>query len=113
MSSHAQGLRAWLLQRLSAVYMVFYLLAAVVILSRSAPLDYTTWLGLFHAPLSNILTILFILLLLGHAWVGLRDILVDYVHYLPARFILMVAITVLQLGLAIWSCMALFSVVRL
>ena len=113
MSSHAQGLSAWLLQRLSAVYMVFYLLAAVIIIYRNVPLDYTSWLGLFHQPLPNILTILFILLLLGHAWVGIRDILVDYVHYLPARFILMVAVTVLQLGLAIWSCMALFSVVRL
>jgi len=113
MSWRAQGLRAWLLQRLSAVYMILYLVAAIILLSINLPLDYTTWVGLFRPPLYNIFTILFIFLLLAHAWVGVRDIFVDYVHHLPTRFILMVLVSTLQVSLALWIFMALFSVVQL
>jgi len=113
MSWGAQGLRIWLLQRLSAAYMVFYLLAAMLLIYLNSPLDYTIWVGLFRPPVHNIFTILFIFLLLAHAWVGVRDIMLDYIQHLPTRFVLMVAVSVLQVSLAIWAFMALFSVVQL
>lgn len=113
MSLRAQGLRAWLLQRLSAVYMAVYISVAFVWLSMNAPLDFPDWQAVFAQPLINIFTQLFIFLLLAHAWVGVRDIFVDYVHHMLTRFVLLTLISVLQVMLAIWVFMALYSVVQL
>lgn len=113
MSWRAQGLRAWLLQRLSAVYMAGYLIVALVWSVLNAPMDFPAWQATFASPLINIFTLLFVFLLLAHAWVGVRDILVDYVHHMPSRFILLVLVSGLQIVLAIWVFMALYSVVRL
>lgn len=113
MSPRAQGLRAWLLQRLSAVYMAVYMIVAIVWVYLNAPLDFLTWQAVFALPLVNIFTQLFIFLLLAHAWVGVRDIFVDYVHHLPSRFVLLILISLLQVMLAIWASMALYSVVQL
>ncbi len=113
MSPRAQGLRTWLLQRLSAVYMIAYTIMAIVWLSLNAPFDFVAWQAIFAPPLFNIFTLLFVFLLLAHAWVGVRDIFVDYVHHLPTRFVLMTLISTMQIMLAIWVFMALFSVVQL
>jgi len=113
MSLRAQGLRTWLLQRLSAVYMAIYSLVAISWLSINPPLDFPTWQAVFAHPLTNMFTQLFIFLLLAHAWVGVRDIFVDYVHHAPTRFILLLLVSTMQLMLAIWSFMALYSVVQL
>ena len=113
MGHRAQGLRTWLLQRLSAVYMAIYTLVAIIWLYSHAPLDYASWQALFAHPLTNIFTQLFIYLLLAHAWVGVRDIFVDYVHPVSIRFILLIGITLLQVVLAIWVFMTFYSVVRL
>ncbi len=113
MSWRAQGLRSWLLQRLSAAYMAVFVIVAITWLATHAPVDFASWRALFAQPLINIFTQLFIFVLLAHAWVGVRDIFVDYVHHLPTRFILMVLVTTMQVVLAIWVFMALFSVVQL
>ena len=113
MSPRAQGLRAWLLQRLSAVYMAIYTLIAIVWLFQNAPLDFPMWQAVFAQPLINIFTQLFIFLLLAHAWVGVRDIFVDYIHHMASRFVLLILISLLQVMLAIWASMTLYSVVQL
>lgn len=113
MGHRAQGLRAWLLQRLSAVYMAVYLVVAFGWLLTNKPIDFTHWQALFANPLVNILSQLFIYLLLAHAWIGVRDIFVDYVQHTPTRFVLLVAMSLLQAILAIWVFMAFYAVVQL
>lgn len=113
MSQRPQGMRAWLLQRLSAVYMALYVIVALFWVLQNTPLDFAAWQALFAQPLINIFTLLFIFLLLAHAWIGVRDIFVDYIHHLPSRFILLVLVSTLQIMLAIWVFMVLFSVVQL
>ena len=113
MSSHVQGLRSWLLQRLSAVYIAVYIIVAMIALYLQGTPDFTRWQAIFAQPLINIATLLFIFLLLIHAWVGIRDIFVDYVHHIPTRFVLMTLISTMQIMLAIWAFMALYSVVQL
>lgn len=113
MSWRAQGMRTWLMQRLTAVYMLLYLLGLAYLLSRQMPLDYARWRDLFVHPFTNIATGLFFYALLYHAWVGIRDILIDYVRWSPLRFLLWVLITLALVGLGIWVTMILYSVVEL
>lgn len=74
------GLRAWLAQRLSAVYLAFfasYLIGHFIFFS---PLTYNEWLAWLHSPVITLGGGLFFIALLLHAWIGVRDVILDYAH---------------------------------
>lgn len=97
------GLRGWLVQRISAVVMAVYTILLIAILFSQPRLDYATWTGVFQNQWIRLATLLFLLSLLLHAWVGMRDILMDYIHHTGARLTLEI-LTVLALTLyALWS----------
>jgi succinate dehydrogenase / fumarate reductase membrane anchor subunit len=73
------GLRDWLAQRITAAIMALYtVIAAVLILSKS-PFTHASLKELFSLGWVRIATLLFAASLAWHAWVGMRDILMDYV----------------------------------
>lgn len=73
------GLGAWLLQRLTAVVMAAYTLFMLALLLRYPPVTWFDWKVLFSDAFVRLATMLFFLALLYHAWVGVRDIIMDYV----------------------------------
>jgi succinate dehydrogenase / fumarate reductase membrane anchor subunit len=77
-SHHLSGLAAWLVQRLSAVYMGLFVVAVVILFATSPAYDYAGWVALLSQPLVAVVTTMFFLALLLHAWVGLRDVILDY-----------------------------------
>lgn len=83
MTRYLSGLPAWLIQRLSALYMLFYLLAAAGLSVLVTPLDYERWRALFTGGWVAAPTGLFFLALLLHAWVGVRDVILDYLGFSP------------------------------
>lgn len=97
------GLRGWLAQRISAVVMAVYTIVLVVALAAIRPADYATWKTLFGHGLMRVATLLFIASVLLHAWVGMRDILMDYVKPTGLRLALHVAVIVLLVGYAGWA----------
>jgi len=111
MSWRAQGMRTWILQRLTAVYMLLYLLVFAVLVFRQPTHDFASWHSLFVHPVVNIATVLFFYALLFHAWVGIRDILIDYVHVSSIRFFLWIVVNLTIIAMAIWISMILYSVV--
>lgn len=111
MSWRAQGMRTWIMQRLTAVYMLVYLLMFLGYLTKIGTMDFVTWRTFFVHPFTNIATGFFFFSLLYHAWVGLRDILIDYVHWGPLRFVMWVVITAGVSALGVWTIMILTSVV--
>jgi succinate dehydrogenase / fumarate reductase membrane anchor subunit len=103
MSRHAHGLKAWLAQRVSAVYLTIYLLVIMVMrLGCDQPLTYTVWNDWLKSSVMSIFTTLFFFALLLHAWVGIRDILMDYVHPFVIRFSLLIFIAVFLMIEALW-----------
>lgn len=77
MSRRASGLQAWAVQRLSALYLAgftIYLIATVVL---NPPADAAIWQREVHG---SIVWLLFVLALCWHAWIGIRDVIIDYVH---------------------------------
>ncbi|VAX14449.1 hypothetical protein MNBD_GAMMA24-2288 [hydrothermal vent metagenome] len=113
MSIRAQGMRAWLLQRLSGAYIGLYLLAALFIINRGPVLDYTRWHHLLSKPIVSIASLLFFFFILIHAWVGIRDVLLDYVQLTALRFSILIVLALGLLTMGIWVSMILFSVVQL
>ena len=103
------GLRSWLLQRVSAVLMALYALFLAGWVLFNSPVGYDAWSRLFASDIMRSFTLLALLALFVHAWVGVRDIVMDYVKPAGVRLAIHVAV-ILALGLyAIWSVQILWG----
>ena len=103
------GLGDWLLQRLTAVVMAIYTVAALAAIVWCAPASHADWRAMFSGAFFRPFTMLFLVALLYHAWVGMRDILMDYVHPTGIRLALQSAVAVVLLLYLIWSASILWS----
>ncbi|HEX9181980.1 MAG TPA: succinate dehydrogenase, hydrophobic membrane anchor protein [Burkholderiales bacterium] len=88
------GLRDWLAQRITAVIMAVYTVILVVVLVNGTPITYPVWRDLFQQGWMRVATLLFAASLAWHAWVGVRDILMDYVQPVGVRLTLQVLVLV-------------------
>jgi succinate dehydrogenase / fumarate reductase membrane anchor subunit len=79
------GLRAWLVQRMSAVYMLLFIVYLLAHFMVDPPRSYLAWHSWIMSPGVSIAAFVFFAALLAHAWVGLRDVMMDYVHPLAVR----------------------------
>ena len=96
------GLKDWLAQRLTAVAMVIYTLVLLGIAGYYDGLDYALWQMLFANGAFRVATLLFGLALFWHAWIGMRDIWMDYIKPTALRLTLEMLTVVVLLGYAGW-----------
>lgn len=103
------GLRDWLVQRITAVVMAAYTLFFAAYLSLQPPVDYDIWSALFANNVVRSFTLLFLLCLFYHAWIGIRDIVMDYVKPAGVRLVLHVVVILALVLYTIWSVQILWS----
>jgi succinate dehydrogenase membrane anchor subunit len=72
------GLKDWLLQRLTALVMAAFTLLVLAIALWNGGIDYALWKALFANGAWKLAAFLFMVALLYHAWIGARDIYMDY-----------------------------------
>mgnify|MGYP000343349145 CR=1 FL=1 len=104
------GLSAWLIQRLSALYLGAFTVYALVRLAMVDSWSHEAWNDWLAAPLNAVTLWLAALALLLHAWVGGRDVLLDYVHPLGLRLAMLTVLAGWLLGSGIWFTAALLEV---
>ena len=75
------GLGSWLAQRITAVIMAIYTVILLFVFMSRRPVDYGAWRALFGHGWMRVATLLFAVSLGWHAWVGMRDIFMDYVKH--------------------------------
>jgi succinate dehydrogenase / fumarate reductase membrane anchor subunit len=97
------GTRDWLAQRITAVIMAAYTIIILVLIVGKLPVTYETWKAFFSQGWMRIATLLFALSLAWHAWVGVRDILMDYVKHDGLRLGLHVLTVLLLAGYVSWA----------
>ncbi|MBX6393111.1 MAG: succinate dehydrogenase, hydrophobic membrane anchor protein [Burkholderiales bacterium] len=97
------GTSQWLRQRLSALIMAVYTVLAVAVLLVARPSTHEDWKALFEPGWVRVITLLFFISLCYHAWVGMRDILMDYVKPTGLRLLLYTAVIVSLAGYAVWA----------
>jgi succinate dehydrogenase / fumarate reductase membrane anchor subunit len=103
------GMRDWLSQRVTACLMaLFTLLLLAQVLFSSGPLGYDTWAGIFSSQWMKVLTFVVLLSLGWHAWVGMRDIWMDYVKPAAIRLVLQVFTIVWLVGCMGWAVQVLW-----
>ena len=80
LGSARDGLREWRLQRLTAIALIPLGLYFAASISSRAKSDRMTAAGWLASPVPALLVTLFVLAALAHALIGLRSVLLDYVH---------------------------------
>ena len=97
------GVRDWLLQRLTAVVMVLYTVGFAICLVWHKPATHGDWKAIFSGGFVRLATLFFFLALLYHAWVGMRDIVMDYVKPTGIRLALQAVIGGVLILYLIWA----------
>ena len=97
------GLRDWLAQRVTgAIIAVYVMLLGASWLTLSRPLTYQAWKHLFAQGWMRVATLLFAASLAWHAWVGMRDILMDYIRPVGLRLGLQIVVLLTVLAYLGW-----------
>lgn len=74
------GLSDWLVQRVSAVILAaYFIFMGVYLLRNGSNLDYQQWVALHQGLVMRVFSLLAILALAAHAWIGLWAVLTDYI----------------------------------
>jgi succinate dehydrogenase / fumarate reductase, membrane anchor subunit len=97
------GLADWLAQRVTAVVMIFYTLFVLAVVLWHGTLDHHQFVHLFESAIFRIATFLFMAALAWHAWVGMRNISMDYVKPLAIRLTLQAAIVAALVAYLGWT----------
>ena len=103
------GLKDWLAQRVTALVMAVYIIAFVGILLVCPPREQEQWRALFGNQVMRIATLFFFVSLFWHAWIGMRDILMDYVKPTGVRLGLEVVVLLVLVGYSVWAVQILWS----
>ncbi len=102
------GMRDWLSQRVTAGLMALFTIVLLVQVLFGGPLGYDRWAAIFSAQWMKVLTFVVIVALGWHAWVGLRDIWMDYVKPVGTRLVLQVFTIVWLVGCTGWAVQVLW-----
>jgi succinate dehydrogenase / fumarate reductase, membrane anchor subunit len=104
------GVGNFLLQRLTALILVVFVAILAVRLFAAGTLDYIAWARIFVPVWMKVLTLVAMLALLYHAWIGVKDIWMDYVKPVWVRLTLQTLTALWLLACAVWSVQILWRV---
>lgn len=105
-----QGLTDWLIQRVSAIVMAIYSIGLIAFFMTHSGLTFSDWHDLFTHMWMKIATLLFLLSLLFHAWVGMWTIFTDYVKPFVLRLVLHVIVLLALVAFFFEGAMILWSI---
>jgi succinate dehydrogenase / fumarate reductase membrane anchor subunit len=99
----------FLAQRVSAVVMAAYTIVLLAIVLWNGGLEYETWNRLLASNPFRLLSFVFMVALLYHAWVGVRDIYMDYIKPVGVRLVLQVLSIMLLFAYLGWTVQLLWG----
>ena len=103
------GIQDWLVLRASAIIIVLYVLYLVGFIATTE-ITYEVWRGFFSSSLTKVFTILTLLSILIHAWIGMWQVLTDYIKPLALRLTLQLIIVVALLVYLIYGTIVVWGV---
>ena len=99
------GLKDWLIQRVTAVYFAAYSLFLLGFLLFHPQLSFTQWQTLFHCEWFKVASVIALLTLLLHAWIGIWTVTTDYIKCTVIRLSVQLLVALVLLGQFIWGLM--------
>jgi succinate dehydrogenase / fumarate reductase membrane anchor subunit len=107
--AYFSGAQAWLLQRVTALYLFAFVLFFTARSLIAPPASYDAWRAWMQSTGPRVATLLFFLALALHAWIGLRDIVIDYVKPFDLRLAVLAAIAGGLTATLIWAALVVFG----
>lgn len=109
MSWRAGGIRPWIVQRLSAVFMVLGVLLFTLKILAGNTDEYSAWYNWMTDPVWVVFVIVFWLSLFAHAWIGIRDVIMDYIHPDGLRFAVLSLFGFYLIAMTVWMLKIFFT----
>lgn len=97
-----EGLRPWVIQRVSAVYMVLFFIYVAYCYMAADTIGYEAWKNWLFTPFNTTVVGIFIIAVLFHAWIGIRDVVLDYIHNILLRIFALGILLGVLIGSALW-----------
>ncbi|MES2819048.1 MAG: succinate dehydrogenase, hydrophobic membrane anchor protein [Pseudomonadota bacterium] len=111
------GLYDWMAQRVSAVVLAAYFIFLLGYLAASPGLTYSDWSALFSHNWMRIFSLLALVALSAHAWVGMWTISTDYLTPMAlgkwatgVRFLFQAACGVAMFAMFVWGVQILWGI---
>ena len=103
------GVRDWLIQRVSAIVLAIYSLFLIFYILLHPHMNYATWHNLFDNLPMQVLTIIVFLNLVLHAWVGVWTVTTDYLKNTCVRVTVQVLVILALITYFVWAIMILWG----
>lgn len=104
------GLRDWLVQRTSAIILGLYGIFLFAFLLLNKPLTFDVWHSLFSNNLMKLFTLLALLSLVLHAWVGIWTVFTDYIKPPLLRLTLQILMILSLICYFVWGIVILWGI---
>lgn len=110
MSFGGRGLKDWWIQRVSAVVLAIYTVWILAYLMTHQPLALEEWQALFMQPWMRTFSLMALVSLAMHAWVGMWTIATDYLKPLCIRIPFLFAVFVALVSYVVWGISILWGI---
>ncbi len=110
LSFTGNGLRDWIVQRITAVILALYTFFMVGYFLLTPEVNFTSWQTLFASRWVSIFTLLALGGLILHSWVGIWTILTDYVKPAALRFTIEIIVILALISYFVWGIEVIWSV---
>ena len=104
------GLRDWLILRVSFVIILMYIVFLVVFLLLHSPLTHEVWCALFHHNLMRISTVIVLIATFFYMYISMWTIFTDYLKNTFVRLLAEVITLVSLIAFFIWGIVILWGV---
>jgi succinate dehydrogenase / fumarate reductase, membrane anchor subunit len=97
------GLADWLVQRVTAVVIGIYAIVMFGFFFSHPHLTYAEWHTFFSCTYIQVGSMLVLICICAHAWIGLWTVFTDYIKCARIRLVLEVLLILLLLSYVIWG----------
>ena len=104
------GVHDFILVRATAIVLTLYIIYMVGFFATSGELTYEVWIGFFASAFTKVFTLLALFSILIHAWIGMWQVLTDYVKPLALRLMLQLVIVVALVVYVIYGFVVVWGV---
>jgi succinate dehydrogenase / fumarate reductase membrane anchor subunit len=97
------GLKDWYLQRVSAVVLVAYILFLTGYIFGHHPIGFEAWYAVFHHTMMKAFTVLALIALIIHAWIGMWTVFTDYITCKAVRLVVITLMILSFMVYFVWA----------
>ena len=104
------GVHDFILVRATAIVLTLYIIYMVGFFALHSEVTWGVWTGFFSSAFTKVFTLLALFSILIHAWIGMWQVLTDYVKHVATRLLLQLVSVVALLAYVIYGFVVVWGV---